>query len=168
MADTKSKGRPMLSQEGLARLEEELNHLKLVKRKEIAEQIKLAKEYGDLSENAEYDEAKNEQARIEGQIAQMEEMLRTAVVVNEEELHQDTIGVGTKVKVLNVQTGVETVYQLVGANEADPLSGKISNESPVGAALIGKRTGDEVTFAVPNGMRTLKVIEFSMSHNEGM
>ena len=158
MADNNTKGRPVLSQDGLAKLEEKLNYLKVVKRKEIAEQIKLAKEYGDLSENAEYDEAKNEQARVEGEITQLETMLRTAVVVDDAELTSDAIGVGSIVKVEDAKTGRVMEYKMVGANEADPLAGRISNESPVGAALMGGREGQEVTFAVPDGMRTLKIL----------
>lgn len=158
MAENNAKGRPVLSRDGLAKLEEKLNYLKVVKRKEIAEQIKLAKEYGDLSENAEYDEAKNEQARVEGEITQLENMLRIAVVVDDAELTSDAIGVGSIVKVEDAKTGRVLEYKMVGANEADPLAGKISNESPVGAALMGCREGQEITFAVPDGMRTLKIL----------
>ena len=158
MAENNTTGRPVLSRDGLAKLEEKLNYLKVVKRKEIAEQIKLAKEYGDLSENAEYDEAKNEQARVEGEITQLENMLRIAVVVDDAELTSDAIGVGSIVKVEDAKTGRVLEYKMVGANEADPLAGKISNESPVGAALMGCREGQEITFAVPDGMRTLKIL----------
>ena len=145
-----NKGRPVISADGLAKLEEELSYYKLVKRKEIAEQIKTAIAFGDLSENAEYDEAKNEQARIEGHISQLENMLRTAVVVDHTDVSIDAVGVGTLVRVQDMK---------IGATEADPLEGRISNESPVGAALLGAKTGGEVSFAVPDGMRTLKVLE---------
>jgi transcription elongation factor GreA len=158
MPDVSSKGRPVISASGLAKLEEELNHLKVVKRKEIAEQIKTAISFGDLSENAEYDEAKNEQARIEGQISQLENMIRLAIVVDSEDVSTDEVGVGSVVHVHDVDTGREMEYTIVGATEADPLSGRISNESPVGAALMGARVDGEVSFAVPDGMRTLKVL----------
>lgn len=154
-----NKGRPVISADGLAKLEEELSYYKLVKRKEIAEQIKTAIAFGDLSENAEYDEAKNEQARIEGHISQLENMLRTAVVVDHTDVSIDAVGVGTLVRVQDMKTGREVEYKIVGATEADPLEGRISNESPVGAALLGAKTGGEVSFAVPDGMRTLKVLE---------
>lgn len=160
MADKENmKGRPVISQDGLAKLEEELNYYKLVKRKEIAEQIKIARGFGDLSENAEYDEAKNEQAKIEDHITQLENMLRTAVVVDHTDLSNDKVGVGSTVKVRDNASGFEAEYKIVGATEADPLEGRISNESPVGAALIDAKLGQEVTFAVPDGMRTLKVLE---------
>ncbi|MDR0898161.1 MAG: transcription elongation factor GreA [Oscillospiraceae bacterium] len=158
MADTTNKGRPVMSADGLAKLEEELNHLKLVKRKEIAEQIKTAISFGDLSENAEYDEAKNEQARIEGQISQLENMLRTAIVVEGDAVSTEEVGIGSIVNVKDVDSGRETQYKIVGAREADPLAGYISSESPVGAALMGAKPTQEVTFEIPSGMRTLRVL----------
>ncbi len=159
MAEKENMGnRPVISSDGYAKLEEELNYYKLVKRKEIAEQIKVARSYGDLSENAEYDEAKNEQAKIEDHITQLENMLRTAVVVDHTEVSSDKVSVGCRVKIHDEATGFETEYKIVGATEADPLEGLISNESPVGAALLGKKEGEDVTIAVPDGMRTLKVL----------
>ncbi|MDR0929724.1 MAG: transcription elongation factor GreA [Oscillospiraceae bacterium] len=158
MADTTNKGRPVMSADGLAKLEEELNHLKLVKRKEIAEQIKTAISFGDLSENAEYDEAKNEQARIEGQISQLENMMRTAIVVEESAVTTEEVGIGSVVNVLDVDSNRETQYKIVGAREADPMEGRISSESPVGKALMGAKPGEEVTFEIPKGMRTLRVL----------
>ncbi len=159
MAETSAKSRPVISADGLAKLEEELNHLKVVKRKEIAEQIKTAISFGDLSENAEYDEAKNEQARIEGQISELENMLRMAVVVDHTDVSTDEVGIGCVAHVKDVSSGREMEYKIVGATEADPLEGRISNESPVGAALIGARLGQEVSFAVPDGLRTLKILD---------
>lgn len=153
------KNRPVLSADGLAKLEEELNHLKVVKRREIAEQIKTAISFGDLSENAEYDEAKNEQARLEGQISQLENMIRTAVVVDESEISTKEVGVGSIVRVQDVDSGREIEYRIVGATEADPLSGRVSNESPIGAALLGGKKGKKVSFEVPDGTRTLKILE---------
>jgi len=159
MVEAGEKGRPVISKEGLAKLEEELNHLKVVKRKEIAEQIKTAISFGDLSENAEYDEAKNEQARIEGQISQLENMIRTAMVIDSKDISTDEVGIGCIVRVKDVDNKREIEYSIVGATEADPLAGKISNESPVGAALMGAKKGKEVSFAIPDGIRTLKILQ---------
>ncbi|MCL1965131.1 MAG: transcription elongation factor GreA [Firmicutes bacterium] len=159
MAEAGTKGRPVISADGLARLEEELNHLKVVKRKEIAEQIKTAISFGDLSENAEYDEAKNEQARIEGQISQLENMIRNAIVIDGSEVSTDEVNVGCVVRVKDIDAGREMEYAIVGATEADPISGKISNESPVGAALMGAKKDAEISFAIPDGIRTLKILE---------
>lgn len=159
MSDANTKGRPVISTEGLVKLEEELSHLKLVKRKEIAEQIKSAISFGDLSENAEYDEAKNEQARIEGQISELENMIRMAIVVDHTVLPPDEVGVGSVVRVQDLDTGKERDYHVVGATEADPLAGCVSNESPIGSALIGAKKGNEVSFSVPDGVRTLKIME---------
>lgn len=159
MADTNGKSRPVISADGLAKLEEELNHLKVVKRREIAEQIKTAISFGDLSENAEYDEAKNEQARIEGQISELENMLRNVVVVENDSISTTEVGVGSIVRVQDVDSGREIEYKVVGATEADPMAGKVSNESPVGAALMGAKKGKKVSFAIPDGTRTLKILE---------
>ncbi|MCL1795456.1 MAG: transcription elongation factor GreA [Clostridia bacterium] len=159
MADANGKGRPVMSAEGLAKLEAELQNLKLVKRREIAEQIKTAISYGDLSENAEYDEAKNEQARIEGQISHLENMIRNAILVDDSNISTDEVNVGSIVRVLDVNSARETEYRVVGATEADPVSGRVSNESPIGSALIGNKKDDEVTFAIPDGTRTLRILE---------
>lgn len=159
MTDVNGKNRPVISEEGLAKLEEELNHLKVVKRREIAEQIKTAISFGDLSENAEYDEAKNEQARIEGQISEMENMIRTAVVVADKAISTKEVGVGSVVRVQDVDSGKEIEYKIVGATEADPLKGRVSNESPIGAALMGEKKGKKVSFEIPDGTRTLKILE---------
>ena len=148
-----------LTPDGLKQLESRLEFLKNMRRREIAQELQEARSHGDLSENAEYDEAKNEQARIEGHISQLENMLRTAVVVDHTDVSIDAVGVGTLVRVQDMKTGREVEYKIVGATEADPLEGRISNESPVGAALLGAKTGGEVSFAVPDGMRTLKVLE---------
>ena len=139
-------------------LQDELTYLKTVREKEVAELIKEARGFGDLSENSEYDEAKNEQAKIEDHITQLENMLRIAVVVDHTEVSSDKVSVGCRVKIHDEATGFETEYKIVGATEADPLEGLISNESPVGAALLGKKEGEDVTIAVPDGMRTLKVL----------
>lgn len=159
MAEANGKNRPVISVDGMAKLEEELNHLKVVKRREIAEQIKTAISFGDLSENAEYDEAKNEQARIEGQISELENMLRNAVVIDNDAISTTEVGVGTTVRVQDVDSGREIEYKIVGATEADPMSGRVSNESPVGAALLGAKKGKKVSFNIPDGTRTLKILE---------
>ena len=152
------KGKPV-STEGLKKLEEDLKFYKTVKRKEIAEQIKLAISFGDLSENAEYDEAKNEQARIEEHISYLENTIRTAVVIDADDVSTEIVGVGSIVCVQDMKTGMELEYKIVGETEADPLEGKISDESPVGAALMGQRRGEKVTMPVPDGLRTLQILD---------
>lgn len=135
---------------GLKALEDELEELKTVRRKDVAEKIKVARGFGDLSENSEYDEAKNEQAFIESRIAQLEAMLKHARVIDNEELNLDTVSVGTHVKIQDEDGEVEE-YDITGSTEADPLNGKISDESPVGAALMGKKAGTTVSVSLPNG-----------------
>ena len=135
---------------GLKALEDELEELKTVRRKDVAEKIKVARGFGDLSENSEYDEAKNEQAFIESRIAQLEAMLKNARVIDNDELNLDTVSVGTHVKIEDEDGGVEE-YDITGSTEADPLNGKISDESPVGAALMGQKVGQTVTVTLPNG-----------------
>ena len=132
----------IMTYEGVKKLEEELEYLKTVKRKEITEKIKVALGYGDLSENSEYDEAKNDQAFTEGRIIQLENMLKNAVVVDESEIPKDKVSVGSIVKVMDYEFDEEVEYTIVGSAEADPMNFKISNESPVGSALIGKKVGD--------------------------
>ncbi|MDR1263350.1 MAG: transcription elongation factor GreA, partial [Oscillospiraceae bacterium] len=149
------KNRPIISADGLAKLENELYFYRTVKRKEVAEQIKQAISFGDLSENAEYDEAKNEQSRIEGHISYLENTIRNAIVIDASDVSTEMVGVGSVVRVRDVKTGVESEFQIVGETESDPLEDKISNESPVGAALMGQRNGVNVTFSVPDGLRTL-------------
>lgn len=144
----------ILTASGLRKLEEELDHLKGTKRKEIAERIKQAKEFGDLTENAEYDDAKNEQAFVEGRILQLEQMLRNARVIDNHAAAPGAVSVGSTVTLKDVAAGVELSYTIVGSAEADPLRDLISNESPVGQALIGRKKGETVTVRVPAG--TLK------------
>ena len=133
--------------------------LKTVKRKEITEKIKVALGYGDLSENSEYDEAKNDQAFTEGRIIQLENMLKNAVAVDENEIPKDKVSVGSIVKVMDYEFDEEVEYTIVGSAEADPMNFKISNESPVGSALIGKKVGDVVEVAVPSGVSKFEVLE---------
>lgn len=146
---------------GLKTLEDELEELKTVRRKDVAEKIKVARGFGDLSENSEYDEAKNEQAFIESRIAQLEAMLKNARVIDNDELNLDTVSVGTHVKIEDEDGEVEE-YDITGSTEADPLNGKISDESPVGAALLGQKAGQTVTVSLPNGGTIdYKILEIS-------
>ncbi len=155
----------ILTQAGLEKLENELAELKSVKRKEVAEKIKVALSFGDLSENSEYDEAKNEQAIVEARIADIEVMLKNVSVIDEDDLNVENIHIGSKVevRVLNMGTGKTTVmeYKIVGSNEADPLMGNISDESAVGRALLGKKLGDRVEVEVPAGMMEYEVLRIS-------
>lgn len=150
-----------VSDEGLKKLENELEELKTIKRKEVAEKIKVALSFGDLSENSEYDEAKNEQAKVESRIAQLEAMLKNVKVVDENDLSTDTVSVGSKVKVYDKDMDEEVEYQIVGSTEADPLENKISDESPVGKGLIGKSKGETVEIEVPAGIINLEIIDIS-------
>lgn len=148
----------IMTYEGVKKLEEELEYLKTVKRKEITEKIKVALGYGDLSENSEYDEAKNDQAFTEGRIIQLENMLKNAVVVDGSEIPTDKVSVGTKVKVKDYEFDEEVEYSIVGSAEADPMEFKISNESPVGAALLGKKVGEIVEVLVPGGINKFEIL----------
>ncbi len=136
----------LVTREGLKKMEEELDNLKLVKRKEVAEKIKVARSYGDLAENSEYDEAKNEQAIVEAKILELETKLKHVKVIDESEITTDTVTVGTKVVVYEIDFEEENEYQIVGSAESDPVNFKISDSSPLGAALLGKKVGDTVTY----------------------
>ena len=149
----------LLTQEGYNKLEEELEYLKAVKRKEVAERLKVAISFGDLSENAEYDEAKNEQAKLEEQILKLDEKLRKAVIIDESQIDLDIVTVGSIVKLYDYDFDEEIEYSIVGSAEADPFEGKISNESPVGKALLGARVGETVEVQVPDGVSKFKVLE---------
>lgn len=155
----------VLTKEGLDKLENELEELKSVKRKEVAEKIKVALSFGDLSENSEYDEAKNEQAIVEARIADIEVMLKNVRVIDEDELSNENIHIGSKVevKVTNPSTGNSTVmnYKIVGSNEADPLSGNISDESLVGKSLLNHGIGDKVMIEAPAGVMEYEVLTIS-------
>lgn len=150
-----------LTYEGLKERERELEYLKTEKRKEVSEKIKVALGFGDLSENAEYDEAKNEQAEVEMKIVKLEKMLKSAIVIDEDEISTDIVSMGIKVKVFDVDMEEEETYTLVGSEEADPMQNKISDESPVGRALLGAKVGDVVTVNAPNGDFELKILEIS-------
>ena len=149
----------LLTYAGLKKLEEELHDLKVVKRKEVAEKIKEAREQGDLSENAEYDAAKDEQRDIEARIEELEAILKNAEVVVEDEVDFDKINIGCTVKVFDITFDEEMEFKLVGSTEANSLEGKISNESPVGKALIGAHTNDIVEVEMPSGIMKYKVLE---------
>ncbi|CAG7588530.1 transcription elongation factor GreA [Peptoniphilus senegalensis] len=138
--------------EGLEKIENEIEYLKTVRRKEVSERIKVALGYGDLSENSEYDEAKNEQAQVEERIAKLEIMVRNARIIDEKDLNTDVVNIGSSVKVRELDTMEEDEYTIVGSAEADPLEGKISNESPVGSKLLGNRVGDVIEVEVPDGI----------------
>jgi len=149
----------ILTYEGLKKLEEELELLRGPKRMEIKERIKTALSFGDISENSEYDEAKNEQAYIEGRIAQLEAMLKNARVIDEEDVSTDKVTIGSKVRVMDLDSNEEDVYTIVGSTEANPIEMKISNESPVGSALMNRQVGDTVEVAVPDGVLRFKIVK---------
>lgn len=142
----------IVSNEGLKKLQQELEHLKTVKRKEVAQAIQKARAYGDLSENSEYDEAKNEQAEIEGKIAQLEATLENAIVLDDAELGTDKVNVGNKVAVHNIDDDTDAEYKIVSTTEADPIMGLISDDSPLGKALLGQRMGDSINVETPMGV----------------
>ncbi len=151
----------LITAEGLKQLEEELDILKGEKRKEIAEKIKVARSYGDLSENSEYDDAMNEQAILEAKIANMEATLKYAVIIDENEITNETVHVGSVVKLENITAGREVTYKITGSNEANPREAKISDESPIGKGLLGHKVGDVVEIETPAGIVGLKVLEIS-------
>lgn len=154
----------ILTYEGLKKLEDELEELKVVKRKEVAAKIKEAREQGDLSENAEYDAAKDEQRDIEARIEDIEKILKNAEVVVEEEADLDKISIGCQVKILDIEFDEELEYKIVGSTEANSLKGKISNESPVGKALLGKKVGDVVKVETHAGELEYKVLSIHRSN----
>ncbi|MBS7299504.1 MAG: transcription elongation factor GreA [Clostridiales bacterium] len=147
-----------ITAEGLKALKDRLEYLKTTGRAQISELIATARSFGDLSENAEYDAAKDQQAKMEGEIVELEAAIRTAVVVSDEEITNEKVNVGTTVRVLDQDEDFEDEYRIVGPHEADPMNNAISIDSPVGAALIGKRKGDELTIEIPGGLSHLKVL----------
>jgi transcription elongation factor GreA len=149
----------ILTQEGLKKLEEELEHLKSVKRREVAERIKVAIGYGDISENSEYEDAKNEQAFIEGRIMTLEKMLRNARIINNDDVSTDSVSVGAIITLKDLEFGDIVEYNIVGSAESDPLQNKISNESPVGKAILGKSKGVVVDVTVPAGVIQYEIID---------
>ncbi len=151
----------VLTRKGKQAMEEELEYLKTTKRAEISEQIKVARSFGDLSENAEYTEARNEQSRIEGKILDLEKILRTAKIVEDDEINLETVGIGTKVRIKDMSDGTEETYSIFGSTETDVKMNRISNESPVGKALMSKHVGEEALVQAPGGEFSYKVLEIS-------
>jgi transcription elongation factor GreA len=148
----------ILTPEGYQRLKEEIEYLSSAKRDEVADRIRAARDFGDISENSEYDDAKNEQAMLEARIYALEEKIRSAIVIDSDSITTDTVGVGTKVTLQDMKRGDIVQYSIVGSAEADPSSQKLSNESPVGRAIIGHKPGERVVVQVPQGSRTFKVL----------
>jgi transcription elongation factor GreA len=151
-----------LTAEGMAKLEDELDILKSVKRREVADRIKQALDFGDISENAEYDQAKNEQAQLEERVVKIENTLANAILIDNKEIDTDTISVGSKVLVKDVEYDEDMEYLIVGSAEADPHEGKISNESPLGDALLGMKKGDTVQVKVPDGHVEYKILNIGV------
>ena len=155
-----TKAKQMLyTQEGYQALVDELEYLKGTKRQQVKEDIATARSFGDLSENSEYDEARNEQAKVEGRITELEALILNAVIVDESKIDTSIVNMGSTVKVYDEEFDETTEYSIVGSNEVDPLANKISDMSPMGKALIGKRAGDEVNVEAPGGIIKLKVVE---------
>ena len=148
----------VLTDEGLLKLEQELESLKTEKRQEVAEKIKIARGFGDLSENAEYDAAKEEQAQVEARIVQLEKMLKNAKVIDQDDIDLNKVSIGTRVKVYDEEFDEEVEYSIVGSTEADPYTNKISDESPVGRGIIGRNIGETVEIETPGGMVSLKIL----------
>ncbi|MEW8969733.1 transcription elongation factor GreA [Mesobacillus jeotgali] len=146
-----------MTQAGKEKLEQELEQLKTVKRKEVVERIKIARSFGDLSENSEYDSAKEEQAFVEGRITTLENMIRNAKIIQEDELSTDAVSLGRTVTFIELPDGDEESYTIVGSAEADPFEGKISNDSPIAKSLMGKKVGDEVTVQTPGGEMNVRI-----------
>jgi transcription elongation factor GreA len=154
----------ILTPEGLENLKKEIEYLSVEKRKEVAERIKEARDFGDISENSEYDDAKNEQAMLEGRIATLEDKLRSASVIDSSELDNDIVRVGSLVHVKDDSSGKAMKYTIVGSTESNPSENKLSNESPVGKALVGKKRDDDVSVQLPNGKaRKLKITKIEVA-----
>lgn len=150
-----------MTKAGKEKLEQELEQLKTVKRKEVVERIKIARSFGDLSENSEYDSAKDEQAFVEGRITTLENMIRNAKIIEESDLVSDMVSLGKSVTFVELPDGEEETYAIVGSAEADPFEGKISNDSPIAQSLIGKKVGEQVTVQTPGGEMQVKIVSIS-------
>jgi len=151
----------LLTKEGYEKIKAEHEELVSITRAEVAEKLKEARAFGDLSENAEYDAAKNEQAEVEARILKLENMMREAKIIDAAATKKDRVNVGTKVTIKNVKTNEEFIYAIVGATEADPFEGKISNDSAVGGGLLGHKTGDVVEIEIPDGSVTFEIIKIA-------
>ena len=162
-----AKAKQMLyTQDGYDALVEELNYLKNIRREEIKNDIAVARSFGDLSENAEYDEARNEQAKVEARIKDLEDLIANAAIVDETKIDTSIVSVGSTVKVLDYDMDMEVEYTLVGSNEASPSEFKISDQSPIGRALIGSRAGQELSILTPGGEIKMKVLEVARRNND--
>lgn len=150
-----------MTEAGKVRLEQELEHLKSVKRKEVVERIKIARSFGDLSENSEYDSAKEEQSFVEGRITTLEHMIRNAKIIKDDELNSDTVTLGKTVTFMELPNGDKETYTIVGSAEADPFEGKISNDSPIAKSLLGHKVDQEVTVQTPGGEMKVRLISIS-------
>jgi transcription elongation factor GreA len=162
-----SEKETVVTEEGLRKLESELEELKTVHRKEVNDRIRQAKEFGDISENAEYEDAKQEQAFTEGRIMKLEAMIRSAKIIHEGEGGADEVHLGSTVRVKNLTTGAENEYTIVGSAESDPLNAKISNESPIGLAVVGAKPGQTVTATAPSGEIAFKVLSIRANRRGG-
>jgi len=151
----------ILTEEGLKNLQDELHYLKTVKRKEVVESIRVALGFGDLSENSEYDEAKNEQAKTEARIQEIEETLKNVKLISDSDLHTESVNVGNKVKVFNEKYEEEVEYTIVGSTEANALKNYISDQSPIGKALMGAKTGQTVKVQTPKGIMKIKILDIT-------
>ena len=161
MSEQENTNRTVVSAEGLRQMEEKLKYMTTVRRAEVAEHLNIARGFGDLSENAEYDEAKDEQAKLEADIVELEAALRNVIVIDGD-ISTDAVNVGTTVKVLYLDEDDEEEFTIVGARESDPMNNKISNESPIGNALLGHKTGEIVTVEAPDGPYELKILEIKL------
>ena len=146
---------------GKKKLSDELEFLKTVKRKEVVERIKIARSFGDLSENSEYDSAKEDQAFVEGRISTLESMIRNAVIIEEDEKNNDIVSLGKTVSFVEIPDGDEETYTIVGSAEADPIEGLISNDSPIAKSLIGRKVGDQVKVVTPGGEMDVKIVSIN-------
>ena len=162
MSENEHANRTVVSPEGLRQMEEKLKYMTTVRRAEVAEHLSIARGFGDLSENAEYDEAKDEQAKLEADIIELENALRTVIVIDDENVSTDAVNVGTTVRVLYLDEGDEEEFAIVGARESDPMNNRISNESPVGSALLGHKVGDIVTVEAPESPYELKILNIRL------
>jgi len=149
----------IITEDGFNSMKKELEYLKTVKRHEVADRIKVAREFGDLSENAEYDEAKNEQGFVEGRISELERKLKVVQVIDDEDIHTEDVGVGSVVKIKNCVFDNVAEYKIVGSQESDPKNNRISNESPIGSALLGAKVGEIVKVQIPDGEAEYQIIE---------
>ncbi|RST73900.1 transcription elongation factor GreA [Siminovitchia acidinfaciens] len=150
-----------MTEAGKEKLEQELEYLKSVRRKEVVERIKVARSFGDLSENSEYDSAKEEQAFVEGRITTLENMIRNAKIIEEDELNSDSVTLGKTVTFVELPDGDEETYTIVGSAEADPFEGKISNDSPIAKSLMGQKVNEEVTVQTPGGEMRVRIVSIS-------